>query len=328
MSIALAGTAPPPARRSDGVTKTGIALIVAWVLAGLLVLFALAHSISADKLQSYGVLVLQGFGTTIRLVIVSVLIGAVISLPVAAGRLSKNRAIGTIAYAYSYFFRGTPLIAQLFLVYYGAGEFVGPLKAIGLWWFFRDAFNCAAFAFALNTAAYQSEILSGAIRNVPHGQREAAAALGLHPFVILRRIVLPQALIVALRPYGNEVILMIKASAVASIVTVLDLMGETRFIFSKTYDLSFYLWAAMFYLVLVEALGRAVMLSSGGSPAISALPAGADAVSSPVRRQAHSFRKHRRVVRHGKGRIYRAGRHGLSDGRAPRQTRRPRRDRL
>jgi len=191
-------------------------------------------------------------------VVSSVLIGAIISIPVAAGRLSKNRIIGAVAYAYSYFFRGTPLIAQLFLVYYGAGEFVGVLRETGLWWFFRDATNCAILSFALNTAAYQSEILAGAVRNVPRGQLEAAAALGLHRFVVLRRIVMPQALITALRPYGNEVVLMVKASAIASIVTVLDLMGETRFIFSKTYDLSFYLLAAVFYLVLVEALGRAV----------------------------------------------------------------------
>jgi polar amino acid transport system permease protein len=81
--------------------------------------------------------------------------------------------------------------------------------------------------------------------------------LGLHKFLILWRIVLPQALITALRPYGNEIVLLIKASAIASIITVLDLMGETRYVFSQTYDISFYLWAAVFYLVLVEALRRA-----------------------------------------------------------------------
>ena len=257
MTVALAA-APPRAHRTDGITMTGAILVAVWVIVGIVIVWALARSVSGERLADYGGRIFGGFLTTLRLVVVSVGIGAVISVPVAAGRLSKNRIVGAIAYAYSYFFRGTPLIAQLFLIYYGAGEFAGGLKAIGLWWFFRDAFNCAAFSFALNTAAYQSEILSGAIRNVSHGQREAAAALGLHPFVILRRIVLPQALIVALRPYGNEVILMIKASAIASIVTVLDLMGETRFIFSKTYDLSFYLWAAVFYLVLVEALGRVV----------------------------------------------------------------------
>ncbi|MCR4282138.1 MAG: ABC transporter permease subunit, partial [Bauldia sp.] len=201
-----------------------------------------------------------GFATTLRLVGVSLFLGALLSVPVAAGRLAKNRAAGGLAYAYSYFFRGTPIIAQLFLIYYGAGQLAPQLKAIGLWWFFKDAFNCAALSFALNTAAYQAEILSGAIRNVSVGQREAAEALGLYRLVTLRKVILPQALISALRPYGNEAIILTKASAIASIVTVLDLMGQTRFVFSKTYDLSFYLWAAVFYLVFVEVLSRALNL--------------------------------------------------------------------
>jgi len=258
MTAITAPAAPPLIRRSRGYTRTGLILIGLWIAFALLVVWTLAHALGGDRLETFGGRIVSGFLTTIRLVVLSVCLGAVISVPIAAGRLSSNRILGTLAYCYSYFFRGTPLIAQLFLIYYGAGEFVGPLKAIGAWWFFRDAFNCTVLSFALNTAAYQSEILSGALRNISRGQREAGAALGLHWFVILRKIVAPQALIIALRPYGNEVVLMIKASAVASIVTVLDLMGETRFIFSKTYDLSFYLWAAVFYLVLVELLGRVV----------------------------------------------------------------------
>ena len=168
-----------------------------------------------------------------------------------------------VAYGYSYFFRGTPLIAQIFLIYYGAGQFSAELKDIGLWWFFKDAFYCAVLAFGLNTAAYQAEILAGAIRNVATGQKEAAAAVGLHTYATLWKVVLPQALISALRPYGNEIILLAKASAIASIVTVLDLMGQTRFVFSKTYDLSFYVWAAVFYLVTVEVLSRAVNAIEG-----------------------------------------------------------------
>jgi len=257
---AVAAIAAPPARRRrrDDITAAGIVLMVLWAIALAAIAFAISRALNAEHLAAYGERLESGFLLTLRLVVSSVVIGAIISIPVAAGRLSNNRVIGAVAYAYSYFFRGTPLVAQLFLVYYGAGEFVGVLRATGLWWFFRDATNCAILSFALNTAAYQSEILAGAVRNVPRGQLEAAAALGLHRFVVLRRIVMPQAIITALRPYGNEVVLMVKASAVASIVTVLDLMGQTRFIFSKTYDLSFYLLAAVFYLVLVEALGRGV----------------------------------------------------------------------
>jgi polar amino acid transport system permease protein len=199
---------------------------------------------------------IDGFGVTLKLVAVSIIFGALLAMPLTAARLSKNRVIGAIAFGYVYFFRGTPLIAQLFLIYYGAGQFVGTLKAIGLWTFFRDAFNCAAFAFAINTAAYQAEIYRGAIRSVPRGQWEAADTLGLRRMVTLWKVVFPQAAIVALRPLGNEIILMVKASAVASIVTVYDLMGETKLAFSRSYDLTIYLYAAVLYLLLVEAIRR------------------------------------------------------------------------
>jgi len=258
MTDAVASQRPPPTGKLANVTPTGVVLIVIWVLVGAAIAYALAQSVDAERVAKYGTRILGGFVTTLRLVAVSLVAGALLSLPIAAMRLSANRLAGAVAYAYSYFFRGTPLIAQLFLIYYGAGQFSHELRAIGIWWFFKSAFNCAALSFTLNTAAYQSEILSGAIANVGRGQWEAAAALGLHRLVTLRKIILPQALVTALRPYGNEVILLIKASAIASIVTVLDLMGQTRFVFSKTYDISFYLWAAVLYLVTVEVLSHVI----------------------------------------------------------------------
>jgi polar amino acid transport system permease protein len=207
-------------------------------------------------LERYGAQLLGGLLVTIELVALSMLFGALLAIPLTAARLAKNRIIAAIAFGYVYFFRGTPLLAQLFLVYYGAGQFVGTFKALGLWGFFRDAFNCAVLTFALNTAAYQAEIYRGAIRSVPRGQWEAARALGLHRLPILTKIVLPQAAVVALRPIGNEIILLVKASAVASIVTVLDLMGETRRAFSRSYNMMVYLYAAVLYLLVVEALRR------------------------------------------------------------------------
>jgi polar amino acid transport system permease protein len=209
-----------------------------------------------DLLVRYGPKLLEGLTVTLELVLISMVLGAVLAIPVAAARLSKNRFIRAFAFGYVYFFRGTPLIAQLFLIYYGAGQFVGPLKAVGLWWFFRDAFNCALLSFTLNTAAYQAEIFRGAIRSVPRGQWEAARSLGLHWAPTLWKVIFPQAAMVALRPLGNELILLIKASAIASIVTVLDLMGETRRAFSRSYDLSIYLYAAVLYLLLVEIIRR------------------------------------------------------------------------
>jgi polar amino acid transport system permease protein len=253
-AAAITGTAR--SRLFGEASLAGIIFVGFWIVVGVGLVAALALSIDAERLSRFGPKILQGFLTTLRLCALALLAGAVISLPIAAGRLSRNRVLGALAYGYSYFFRGTPVIAQLFLVYYGAGQFASELKAIGLWWFFRDAFNCALFAFAINTAAYQAEILFGAIRGVPKGSFEAAQALALSRFATLWKIVLPQALITALRPYGNEIVSVVKASAVASLVTVLDLMGETRYVFSQTYDLSFYLWAAVFYLIIVEALRR------------------------------------------------------------------------
>jgi polar amino acid transport system permease protein len=244
---------PPPVPRPS---IAGLILVGLWVVIFLGLLVALLSSVSGDRLDRYGGLILKGFFTTLQLVVTSLVVGAVISVPIAAGRLSRNPVFATFAYGYSYFFRGTPLIAQTFLIYYGAGQFAPELRAIGLWSFVRDAYVCAVIAFSINTAAYQAEILAGAIRAVPDGQREAAHTLGLHEFAIMWTIVLPQALITALRPYGNEIVLLIKASAIASIITVLDLMGETRYVFSQTYDITFYLWAAVFYLIMVEALRR------------------------------------------------------------------------
>ncbi len=246
--------APPPQR--SPVTWAGYTFIGVWIVVAAGLFFTLIHSLDADRLSRFGPGILVGFWTTIKLCVLSLSIGVVISMPVAAARLSKNRLLNAFAYGYSYFFRGTPIIAQLFLVYYGAGQFVGFFRAAGLWWFFRDAFNCAVFAFALNTAAYQAEILYGAFRAVPAGSWEASRALALPGFITLWKVILPQALMTALRPYGNEMISIVKASAVTSLITVLDIMGQTRYVFSQTYDISFYLWAAVFYLIIVESLRR------------------------------------------------------------------------
>ncbi|MBW3098006.1 ABC transporter permease [Pseudohoeflea coraliihabitans] len=249
--------APPPPETKGRVTPAkiiGWVLVAAWFLAGVALAAWLIGAWDIDKIALYGPKYLSGLWVTIELVVICILLGAIISIPVCYGRMSQNRVLSAFAYAYVYFFRGTPLIAQLFLIYYGFGSFRSELEAIGLWTIFRDAWNCALFAFSLNTAAYQAEILRGAIESIPRGQFEGAKALGLNRFHTFRKIILPQAMIVALRPYGNEIILMIKASAIVSIVTVFDLMGETRRAFSRTFDFQTYIWAAVFYLVIVEML--------------------------------------------------------------------------
>lgn len=247
--------APPAARKPVTASRVvGIVFLLLWaaLFAGMAAL--MIHNWDWEKFTKYGPRYISGLEVTLGLVSASIVAGAVLSFPLAFARMSKNRILSGIAYVYVYLFRGTPLLAQVFLIYYGLGSFHDQLEAVGLWAFFREAWNCAFFSFALNTAAYQAEILRGAIESVPRGQREAAASLGIRPSVSFWKIIMPQALIVALRPYGNEIILMVKASAIVAIVTVFDLMGEAKYAFSRTFDYQTYLWAAIFYLIIVEIL--------------------------------------------------------------------------
>jgi len=237
---------------------TGHVFIVIWLMLGVAMVGYLVNAWNPDLFERYAPYYLSGLLVTLELVALSIVLGALLSIPIAYARMSKNKVLNALAYAYVYFFRGTPLLAQTFLIYYGLGSFRPQLEAIGLWTFFRDAWYCAVFAFSLNTAAYQAEILRGAIESVPKGQWEGAASLGLHKYQILRKIVLPQAAIVALRPYGNEIILMIKGSAIVAIITVYDLMGETRRAYARTFDFQTYLWAALIYLSLVETLRHGI----------------------------------------------------------------------
>ena len=240
------------ARRSLAARICGYALMAVWLAAGVAIIYQVISD--SDAFQKYFSLLLRGAGVTVQLIVISVIIGALISAPIALARLSQQRLWQHISFGYVYFFRGTPLIAQIFLVYYGIGEFRHALESVHLWWLFRDPFYCGVLVFSLNTAAYQAEILRGAILNVPKAQTEAGQAMSLPPAVIFRKVTLPQALITALRPYGNEIILLIKGSAVISIITVFDIMGETRRLFSRTFDYNTYILAALFYLVIVELL--------------------------------------------------------------------------
>ena len=254
VTAALVERPPPRARGWPRSRVIGYAMVGFWILFGLGIVSYLIFAWNADFFAKYAPAYLKGLGTTLSLVCISMVLGAILSVPVAYGRMSSNRFLSGLAYCYVYFFRGTPLLVQTYLVYYGLGSFRVELQTIGLWDFFKDAFNCGVFAFSLNTAAYQAEILRGAIESVPRGQWEASSSLGLHKLQTLWKVILPQAMIVALRPYGNEIILMIKGSAIVAIITVYDLMGETRRAFSRSFDFQTYLWAALIYLTIVEAL--------------------------------------------------------------------------
>jgi polar amino acid transport system permease protein len=225
------------------------------------------HLIGNDALVNYGCRIFDGLWLTLFLVAISVPIGFVLAIGLATARGSKNLLISGLSKAYVTFFRGTPLLVQLFLFYYGSGELLkghkeflqaagSSLVSGGLWSVVIEGWFWALVAFTLNTAAYQAEALRGAIQSLPKGQREAAMALGLSRFNTFWRIIFPQAMIVALRPLGNELIVMIKASSIASLVTVLDLMGQTRLAFGRSFDFTLYAFAALLYLMLTETVRR------------------------------------------------------------------------
>jgi len=254
---ALIPAQPAPPETMKRVSKSrivGYAFLLLWALLGIALITMMITNWDNAKFFKFGPRFLHGLWITVTLVGYSFILGAILSIPLALARMSKNKILNSLTYGYVYLFRGTPLLAQIFIVYYGFPQGRVFLDYIGLWWFFRDPFNCGLFAITLNTAAYQAEIVRGAIQSVHRGQSEAAASLGLHKLVTFYKVIMPQALIVALRPYGNEIILLIKSSATVSIITVYDLMGETRYAFSQTYDYQAYLWAAIFYLSIVEVM--------------------------------------------------------------------------
>ncbi|GLS33278.1 polar amino acid transport system permease protein [Mesorhizobium albiziae] len=257
-NVAVVDRPPPAARGWPRARIVGTILVGLWALVGIGLVVYMIYAWNPELFARYAPSYLSGLWITLKLVGISIVIGAILSVPIAYARMSKNRLLNALSYGYVYFFRGTPLIAQTFLIYYGLGSFRPQLEAVGLWWFFRDAFNCGVFAFSLNTAAYQAEILRGAIQSVGRGQWEGASALGLSKMQTLWKVILPQALIVALRPYGNEIILMIKGSAIVAIITVYDLMGETRRAYSRSFDFQTYIWAALIYLSMVEILRNAI----------------------------------------------------------------------
>ncbi|MCV4269516.1 ABC transporter permease [Pseudomonas capsici] len=196
----------------------------------------------------------QGATLTLELVAIAVTAGLIIAIPLGIARSSKHLYVRALPYAYIFFFRGTPLLVQLFLVYYGLAQFEAVRKG-PLWPYLRDPFWCAVITMTLHTAAYIAEILRGAIQAVPVGEVEAARALGMSKWKALFYIVLPRAARIGLPAYSNEVILMLKASALASTVTLLELTGMARTIIARTYlPVEIFFAAGMFYLIMAYVL--------------------------------------------------------------------------
>ena len=208
-----------------------------------------------DILVRYGDRFLDGTLITLKLVALASLIGLAIAVPLALARVSERRWISVPAYSYIYLFRGTPLLIQLFLLYYGLGQFA-VIRDGPLWGILGDAELCGLIGLTLNTAAYTAEILRGGIVAVPRGEVEAARACGMSWALMNRRIILPKAFRIAWPAYGNEVILLLKGSALVSTIAVWDLMGETRSIFSRTYSLDVFIYAGIIYFLLTFVLTR------------------------------------------------------------------------
>lgn len=193
---------------------------------------------------------LEGTWVSLQLVLLSIVLGGVFALPIALARISPVAWIKAIPFAYIFFFRGTPLLVQIFLVYYGASQFDAVRESM-FWPILKEPFWCAIIAFTLNTSAYTAEIFRGAIQAIPQGEVEACKVVGMSKVQMYRRVLLPRAFGIVLPAYGNEIILMLKGSALASTITILDLTGMARTIIARTYTpMEIFLAAGGIYLII------------------------------------------------------------------------------
>lgn len=200
-----------------------------------------------------------GVPETFLLVSVSLFIGFILAVIFAQLRLSKNRGWSWFAWAFVYVFRSTPLLVQIYLIYYGSGQFRPFLQEIGLWHFFREAWFCAITALSLNTGAYTAEIIRGGIQSVPWGEVEAGKAIGMNPLTLFRRIIFPVAIRQALPAYGNEVILIVKSSSLASTITILEITGIAKKIIAATYaPIEVFIIAGSLYLTMNFVVTRII----------------------------------------------------------------------
>ena len=202
-----------------------------------------------------------GVLVTLKLLVISLALGLLAAVPLALMRVSKQPAINFPAWLYTYVIRGTPMLVQLYLLYYGMAQFE-VVRESALWPYLSNATFCACLAFAINTSAYSAEILAGSLKATPYGEIEAAKAMGMSRAKLYRRILLPSALRRALPQYSNEVIMMLHTTSLASVVTLIDITGAAKTVNSQYY-LSFeaYITAGVFYLLLTLILVRLFKLA-------------------------------------------------------------------
>ncbi|MRG57566.1 ABC transporter permease subunit [Phyllobacterium sp. SYP-B3895] len=195
---------------------------------------------------------------TLQLAATAIFLGAFVALALALFRLSGVAVLDWFARTYVFVFRGTPLLVQIFLIYYGLSQFPAVRHTV-LWPILREPYWCAVIALTLNTAAYASEIIRGGLLSVPHGQIEAARACGMPRLMIFRRIVMPLAIRQALPGYGNEMISRVKATSLASIITLMEVTGVAAKIISESYRaIEVFIVAGLIYLAINFMLTRLV----------------------------------------------------------------------
>jgi His/Glu/Gln/Arg/opine family amino acid ABC transporter permease subunit len=195
---------------------------------------------------------LKGALLTLELTGISLGLGLFLAIALAFMCVSKKKWIRLPVTCFNFYFRGTPLLVQIFLIYYGSGQFQAFLDQAGLWIFFREAYFCAILALMLNTAAYTAEILRGGIEAIPASEIEAAYAFGYSGIRLKRRIILPKAFRIAWPAYTNEVVFLLQASSLVSIITLMDLTGVARVIAARSFAFyEIFITTALIYLIIV-----------------------------------------------------------------------------
>lgn len=199
---------------------------------------------------------LGGLAVTIQLMCCALAAGMLIAVPAAVLWVEAPKPVRLTVNFYVTFFRGTPLLVQVFLIYYGLGQF-DAVRASIFWPLFRQPFFCAVLALSLNTSAYTANIIRGAIKSVPYGEIEAGRAFGMNRYKLYHHIIMPQAFRLFLPAYGNEVIIMLKATSLASTVTIMDLTGVAYNIVSNTYrPFTVFVAASVIYILVTFILTR------------------------------------------------------------------------
>lgn len=199
--------------------------------------------------QDYFLTIAQGIPTSLLLTFVSLTIAFFMAIGLTLVLSLEHRLAKMLVNGFLTLFTGTPLLVQFFLIYAGPGQFKWIVES-PLWALFSNAWFCAMLALALNSAAYTTLLFHGAVKAIPRGQWETCAALGLNRLQTLK-ILVPYALKRALPSYSNEIILVFKGTSLASIITIMDIMGYARQLYGTEYDaLTIYGIAGAIYLII------------------------------------------------------------------------------